>query len=56
MGKALSHSGSNTMFYAVIWIAPERDFAAIAICNYGGNEGFQKCDELIGYLIKKHLK
>ena len=55
-GKALTHAGSNTMFYAVIWIAPERDFAAVAMCNYGEKEGFSKCDEAIGYLIKKHLK
>jgi len=55
-GRALTHAGSNTMFYAVIWIAPERDFAAVAMCNYGDKEGFAKCDEAIGYLIKRHLK
>lgn len=55
-GKALTHSGSNTMFYAVIWIAPERDFAALAMCNYGDKEGFTKCDEAISYLIERHLK
>jgi CubicO group peptidase (beta-lactamase class C family) len=55
-GKALTHAGSNTMFYAVIWIAPERDFAAVAMCNYGDKEGFTKCDEAISYLIEKHLK
>ena len=54
-GRALTHAGSNTMFYAVIWVAPERGFAAVAMCNYGGEEGFQKCDEAIGHLIKKHL-
>jgi CubicO group peptidase (beta-lactamase class C family) len=55
-GRALTHAGSNTMFYAVIWIAPEREFAAVAMCNYGDQEGFTKCDEVIGYLIKRHLK
>jgi CubicO group peptidase (beta-lactamase class C family) len=55
-GRAITHAGSNTMFYAVIWIAPEREFAAVAMCNYGDQEGFTKCDETIGYLIKRHLK
>lgn len=55
-GKALSHAGSNTMFFAVIWIAPERDFAAVAMCNYAEKEGARKCDEAISHLIEKHLK
>lgn len=54
-GKALTHAGSNTMFYALIWIAPERDFAAVAMCNYGEEGGFRKCNEVIGQLIEKHL-
>ena len=55
-GQAITHSGSNTMFYAVIWIAPSRDFAALAMCNYGDREGFEKCDEAIGHLVKEHLR
>jgi hypothetical protein len=43
------------MFYAVIWLAPEKKFGAVAMCNYGGREGFEKCDEAIGHLIKRHL-
>ncbi|MDF3057591.1 MAG: penicillin-binding protein beta-lactamase class [Rariglobus sp.] len=54
-GKAFMHTGSNTLFYAVIWIAPGRKFAAVALCNYGGPEGFEECDEAIAFLIKKHL-
>jgi hypothetical protein len=54
-GKAWTHTGSNTLFYSVIWIAPGRKFAAVALCNYGGEEGFAKCDEAIAFLIKKHL-
>lgn len=54
-GAALTHTGSNTMFYSVIWIAPKRNFAAVAMCNFGGQKGFTKCDEAIAYLIEKHL-
>jgi len=55
-GTALTHAGSNTMFYAVIWLAPERNFAAVAMCNLGGQEGFSKCDEAVAYLIGEYLE
>tara|TARA_R100000027_G_scaffold53229_1_gene42029 strand:- start:4434 stop:5471 length:1038 start_codon:yes stop_codon:yes gene_type:complete len=54
-GTALTHSGSNTMFFSTIWIAPERDFAAVSMCNLGGRKGLKKCDQAIHYLINKHL-
>lgn len=53
-GTALTHAGSNTMFYAVIWIAPERQFAAVAMCNYGGKEAPSTCDRVIAFLIDKY--
>ena len=55
-GRVLTHAGTNTMFYAVMWVAPEKDFAAIALCNLGGKMGLQKCDEAIAFLVKKHLR
>ena len=39
MGRrlALMHSGTNTAWYAIIWIAPEdRDLAVLVACNQGG--------------------
>jgi len=54
-GLTFMHVGSNTMFHAVIWLAPNRNFAAVAMSNYGEDEGFQKCDEAIGYLIRNYL-
>ncbi len=53
-GTALTHSGSNTMFYAVIWLAPERDFAAVAACNSG--EGAKACDAAVAMMIGRYLK
>lgn len=55
-GKALTHTGSNTMFYAVIWMAPENNFAVVAASNLGSDEGFAACDRIIGQLIEKHVK
>lgn len=51
-GHALSHSGSNTMWYATIWVAPERDFALLTATNAGGDAASQACDEAIEALVK----
>jgi CubicO group peptidase (beta-lactamase class C family) len=37
-GVVLTHTGSNTVNYAVIWIAPQRGIAAIAATNIGRDE------------------
>ncbi|MBI5774152.1 MAG: beta-lactamase family protein [Verrucomicrobia bacterium] len=54
-GKALSHSGSNTMNYIVMWLAPERDFAVIVATNFMSDETTKGCDEVVGAMIKKFL-
>ena len=43
-GQALSHNGSNTMFFAVIWLAPARDFGMVAAANQGGEKAERACD------------
>jgi hypothetical protein len=52
-GRALMHNGSNTMFYIVIWMAPERNCAAIVATNTGAGEAFAGCDEAAGKLIQQ---
>lgn len=54
-GTVLSHNGSNTMNFAVVWIAPQRDFAVLVVCNQGGPSAFKACDEAASKLIKLHL-
>lgn len=54
-GDVLTHSGSNTMFYAVIWIAPERDFAVVVATNAGGEAAARACDNVASTLIQLHL-
>lgn len=51
-GLALTHAGSNTMWYAVAWIAPERDLAILAVCNQGGDPGARATDEACAAIIK----
>jgi CubicO group peptidase (beta-lactamase class C family) len=57
-GKALTHAGSNTMFYTVIWIAPEKDFACVVATNIGDREDHvaAQCDILVAELIEKFLR
>ncbi|MDF1798520.1 MAG: serine hydrolase [Planctomycetota bacterium] len=54
-GTALTHAGSNTMFYTVIWLAPERGFAAVAMTNMAGAEASAVCDAAVGTLIEDFL-
>ncbi len=54
-GTALTHSGSNTMWFAVMWLAPERDFAAVVMCNLGGNGAAQLCDQAAAGMIGEYL-
>ncbi len=51
-GRALTHAGSNTMFYALIWLAPERDLALIAATNSGASNAFSACDETVVNLLR----
>ncbi|MBI3875287.1 MAG: beta-lactamase family protein [Verrucomicrobia bacterium] len=54
-GVALSHTGSNTMFFANLWVAPKRDFAVIAATNIAGEKVFGATDEVVGKLIGEFL-
>jgi len=54
-GRALTHSGSNNMFYVVVWMAPEKNSAVIIASNIGVNEAAAGCDEVAGKLIKEYF-
>jgi len=53
-GLALTHTGSNTMNFAVVWMAPKRDFAVMVATNAGGDEAPKACDEVAGNLIRAY--
>jgi CubicO group peptidase (beta-lactamase class C family) len=55
-GRTLNHMGSNTMNTAIIWIAPEIDFAMVIACNQGGKEAELACDGAATRLIQELLK
>lgn len=54
-GAVLTHAGSNTMFYAVIWIAPSKDFAVVVCTNAGGPVAEKATDTAAAALIREYL-
>ncbi len=50
-GTALTHTGSNTFFLALVWIAPSRDFA-ILVCTNEGTDSFGAADEAVSQIIQ----
>lgn len=55
-GKVLTHSGSNTMYTTVIWIAPERKFAIAVATNIGNGVAGKPLDAFVGKMIGKYLE
>lgn len=51
-GQAHTHSGSNTMWFCVVWMAPSRDFAVLAATNVAGEGAGVGCDAAASALIK----
>ena len=52
-GPALTHAGSNTMWYAVAWLAPAKDFAILVACNQANAKA---CNDAVLALIADHQK
>ncbi|QDS96631.1 Beta-lactamase [Roseimaritima multifibrata] len=52
-GSALTHIGSNTMWFAVVWLAPEKDFAVVIACNQADGKS---CNDAALALIADHFK
>ncbi len=54
-GSALTHAGSNTINFAVAWLAPKKNFAVLVVTNIGGDRAPQACDEVASYVIQTYL-
>ena len=53
-GRVLTHAGSNTMNYAVAWLAPEGKFGILVVTNQGGIAATRATDAVVGRLIALH--
>lgn len=51
-GRCLTHTGSNTANFSVIWMAPEKAFGVVAACNRGGEAAAAACDSACSLMIQ----
>ncbi len=54
-GMVLTHAGSNTMWFCIAWLAPERDLAILVACNQGGPAAERAADQAVGAAME-HTK
>lgn len=55
-GTVLTHAGSNTLNYCVVWMAPRVDYAFLVCTNQGGPAAAKATDDAAGMLIRNYLK
>lgn len=53
-GNALMHNGTNTMNFAVIWLAPHRNLGIAVVTNEGKRNADKATDEICAWLVKTH--
>jgi CubicO group peptidase (beta-lactamase class C family) len=53
-GLLLAHDGSNTQNHCTAWVAPNRHFAVLVVCNQGG-DGQKACAEVRRQLLDEFL-
>ncbi|MCE0499700.1 MAG: beta-lactamase family protein [Methylacidiphilales bacterium] len=54
-GKALAHSGSNSLNYCNCWLAPAKKFGVLVCLNQGGGKTFNASDDAASALINRYL-
>ncbi len=53
-GRVITHSGSNTMWYCVVWASPDREIAVLIATNAMGDDVRKACDDAASKLIADH--
>ena len=53
-GQIITHSGTNLLWYSVVWAAPEQGFAVLVATNEGGEHANRGADEAAGALIRHY--
>ncbi|MCM8531277.1 MAG: beta-lactamase family protein [Lentisphaeraceae bacterium] len=54
-GEVLTHTGSNTQNFAVMWISPKRKFSVVVTTNIDSDKARKATDLVCAELIKKFL-
>jgi CubicO group peptidase (beta-lactamase class C family) len=53
-GLVLTHAGSNTMNYFIVWIAPTIEFSVVAASNAAGPSLNKELDQVVGKLVQRY--
>lgn len=53
LGKVWWHNGSNTMWYLLLWLAPEKNFAVVAGTNIQAGDADGAAVEVVRAMIKR---
>jgi CubicO group peptidase (beta-lactamase class C family) len=53
-GQTLTHAGSNTMWYCVVWAAPKKHFAVLVAANIAAPDTAKAEDDVASALIGMH--
>ncbi len=54
-GPTFTHSGSNTLWYSVVWVAPAKNMAVLIVCNKGGSAAAKGCDAAASALVTQYI-
>jgi CubicO group peptidase (beta-lactamase class C family)/uncharacterized membrane protein len=52
-GSALTHNGSNTIWFHAVWVAPERNIAIVAAANIVGENAPGAVDRAVGAILAR---
>jgi CubicO group peptidase (beta-lactamase class C family) len=52
-GHCLQMTGSNTMWFALLWIISGRKLAVVVATNSGASNAFTSCDQVVAALIEE---
>lgn len=55
-GPVLTHTGSNVINFANVWVAPKLKAALMGVSNQGGDKAWEATNEAISELLNMHLK
>jgi CubicO group peptidase (beta-lactamase class C family) len=55
-GPALTHSGSNTMWWLDMWVLPDKKLIVIVATNIAGSNARKACNDTVGMMMQKWLK
>jgi CubicO group peptidase (beta-lactamase class C family) len=54
-GSVLTHNGSNTLNYAQVWIAPDKDAVFMVATNIAGTQATDATNEIVSKMINQKL-